>query len=60
MAWHRFYVDAWSQQILLTGKMLTSSTKAICLPETAINGYSLEAAGRVEDTLIHDSPGNAS
>jgi hypothetical protein len=56
----RFHVDACSLRILFTGKMLAATRIAICMPETVIDGYSLEIAGRVGDTPIHESLGDAS
>jgi len=56
----RCHVDACSLPILFTRKMLAASDKAICMPETAIDEYSLEIAGRAGDTPIHESVGDVS
>ncbi len=58
--WRRYHVDACSLRILFTGKMLAATRKAICMPETVIDEFSLEIAGRVGDTRIHESLGDVS
>jgi hypothetical protein len=60
LVWRRCHVDACSLRILFTGKMLAASGEAICMPETAIDKYSLEIAGRAGDTPIHESFGDVS
>ena len=55
LVWRRCRVDACSLRILVTGKMPAATEKAICMPETVIDEYGLEIAGRVGDTPIHAS-----
>src|SRR5882762_8445343 len=54
------HVDACSLRILFTGKMPVATKKAICMPETVSDQYSLEVTGRVEDAPIHESLGDVS
>jgi hypothetical protein len=51
----RYHADTCSLRILLTGKMLTVSREAICMPGAVIDEYSLEIAGRAGDTPIQES-----
>jgi len=60
LVWRRCHVDACSLRIPFTGKMLAASKKAICMPETVIDEYSLEIAGNVGDTPIQESLGDVS
>src|SRR6266849_6514622 len=60
LIWRRYDVDACSLRILFTGKILAATKKAIGMPWTAIDEYSLEIAGRVGDTPIHESLGDVS
>src|SRR6266566_1626190 len=55
LVWRCYDVDACSLRILFTGKMLAATRKAICMPETVSDQCSLEIAGRVGDTPIHES-----
>jgi len=60
LIWRHCHVDACSLRILFTGKMLAATKKAICMPETVIDEYSLDIAGRMGDTPIHESLGDVS
>jgi hypothetical protein len=40
--------------------MLAATKKAICMPETVTDEYSLEIVGSVGDTPIHESLGDVS
>jgi hypothetical protein len=60
LTWRRYDVDACSLRILFTGKMLAATKKAICMPESVIDEYSLEVTGRVGDTPIHEPFGDFS
>ena len=51
--WRRGHAGACSLRIPLTGKILTATSEAICMPGTVIGEYSLEIAGRAGDTPIH-------
>jgi hypothetical protein len=46
-----------SCEFLFTRKRLAATRKAICMPETVRDEHSLEIAGRVKDTPIHDGLG---
>jgi hypothetical protein len=50
----RCHVDACRPRNLFTGKMLTATRKAICMPKTVSEEYSLETAGSVGDTLVEE------
>jgi hypothetical protein len=60
LVWPCCYVDACSLRIPFTGKMLAATKKAICMPETVTDEYSLEIVGSVGDTPIHESLGDVS
>lgn len=53
LVWHRCHVDASSLRILFTGKGQPPVKQAIFMPETAIDEYSSQIAGRAGDTPIH-------
>jgi hypothetical protein len=57
LVWCRCHLDACRPRNLFTGKMLTAPGKAICMPKTVSDEYSLEIAGSVGDTLV-DEPLN--
>jgi hypothetical protein len=59
LVWRHCHVDACWLQILFTGKMPPAPEKAICMPESVIDEYRLETTGRVGDTPIHESQGDA-
>jgi hypothetical protein len=58
LVWRCWHVDACSLRVLITGKMLTATKEAICIPETVSDEYTLEIAGRAGDTPIHESLGD--
>src|SRR6266851_61606 len=60
LVWRRYDADACSLRILFTGEMTAATKKAICVPETVIDQCSLESAGRVGDTPIHEPFGDFS
>jgi hypothetical protein len=56
--WRRCYVDACWLRILFTVKAPTATKKAICVPESLLDGYSLEVADRVGDRPVHEHLGD--
>ena len=56
--WRRCHVDACPLRILFTGKMPATTEEAIWMPETVIDKYSFEIAGRVGDAPIDESLGD--
>jgi hypothetical protein len=57
--WRRCYVDACWLRILFTVKMPAGTKKAICMPETLFDGYSLEVVDRMGDRPVHEHLGDA-
>jgi hypothetical protein len=43
---------------LFTAEMPAGTKKAIYMPETVLDGYSLEVADKVGDTPVHEHLGN--
>src|SRR5258708_6673005 len=60
LVWHRCHVDPCLFRIRFTGKWEPPLKKAICMPETVIEEYSLEIASSGRHTPIHESLGDVS